>query len=947
MQQSRAVVCSAAWRRASLSSTRRFKATLQVGQEEKPTADVHQNLKYARRREDNRNSMKPDRSMPIRLDKLTKAIIEEIRPGTMDYAVFGQAKSLVVESCKKGKPELATRLLDRMIDECRHNPKQYELYRSLFNVTMSAWAQLNQPEQTEQVFAQMLHSHTELPNLVPAPDRYSYNALLSAWSGSKSPIAIDRVLEILQEMEESDHVQPDAYTYNIVMTSYSNRSEYGSAKAAEDILLRFSERHVRGVLDKGPETMSFNIVMKAWSNSGDEKGPVRAMEIYSLMEKLNAEGHEHVKPDSISLIALMSAYVRKGDIETVEKLLRETKVDGDLTNCFNCAITAHAKSRHVNAGDRAEQLLAEMENPDEVTYSIVLSAHAQADRPDAAHRCEDFLGRTVERYLKYQTDMRPSKKLFHIVLRAWKEHGDEREAAERSLALLRDMQGLAKEWLLQTKPDASTWSFAHELWSQVDVHKAVDLLREAEKVQVVPFVRSYNAVLTSLAAEEKGESIEKALGLLERMEKNGSANAYGYNYVLHGLTKMPGPSSKRKSLELLERMEKAFRDGDMMVRPNMLTYSSILNSLSREPIDQDAKMASEVFDRMKRLHNDPQARYRLDLVGHRNFLLLLSRVRSGYAAEKATEVLDLMLSEGYPVYPDGGCMSSVILANARAPSARYTHIAHDRLLRLMKLHLDGKTKHYPHAASVTSVLHAWSRCRDKHVVERAYELLNVVKEMHEAGVRALEPNEYMYCAFFSVLANSDHTKNGEDAEKILDSLGFADVSMWNLVLRVWGRSNSADKIMQTRRCLRKMQSTEGAPLPDAVSFNTVLNCAVNARCNGTEQKLEALNVAIETFEELKMCQNAKPDHVSYGTMIQCYRVLMEPSEERTAAIRENFELCKAEGFVGELAIRELQASLTPKDFSEALGDAAGAFAEKQNMGTLLKKWTRNIPSGKR
>jgi hypothetical protein len=162
--------------------------------------------------------------------------------------------------------------------------------------------------------------------------------------------------------------------------------------------------------------------MKAWSNSGEQKGADRAMEIYSLMRKLYAEGHENVKPDEISLIALMNAYAQKGDVETVENLLRESEVEGPITNAYNCAITAHVKARRPDAGDRAEQLIAELETPDEKTFSMVLMCSMLKRIDQMPHiESEDFRTLGIERYLKFQSDIKPNTKLFLIVLQAWKE----------------------------------------------------------------------------------------------------------------------------------------------------------------------------------------------------------------------------------------------------------------------------------------------------------------------------------------------------------------------------------------------------------------------------------------------------------------------------------------------------------------------------------------------
>lgn len=945
--------------RACNLSLRRFKATLKVEREEltaanvpseervasatsaPPSTEIRKGFGTRSYKNKNQSNFQPQR---LRLDGMTNRLIA-IVPGEMDAEEWGEAKYLVNENCKKERPEYASRLLDRMIAECYLRPKTYSLYRSLFNITISAWAKRKKPDEAEKVFAQMLHLHNELPTICPSPDRYSYNALLKAWAGSNSPIAIDRVVELLNEMEESEIVQPDAYTYNIVMGAYADRvGEYGAAKAAEDVLLRFSERHMKGLVSPGPETMSFNIVMKAWNNSGDEKGPDRAMEIFTLMEKLHSEGHDHVNPDTISLMALMNAYSSKGDLETMESLLFNSNVDGDMNRCYNCAITGYAKSGKADAGDNAERLLGMMDNADDITHSIVLQAHAKADRPDAASRAEDFLGRTVEAYLKYQSDIRPIRKMFHVVLRAWKEHADVKEAAERSLALVRDMQGLANEWTLQTRPDISTYSFPIELWAQIDVKKADELLKEVESRKEVPFVRSYNVVLEKLTERKNRPAIEHSMKVLERMKKNGAENTYGYNFVLYGMTKLRSNDYKLKSLAYLATMEEKFRGGDKSVRPNMLTYTNILNSLSIEPSEQDARAAVDVFDRMIRLHNDPTSRGKSDMIGHTIILMILARAKLPFAAEKATEIFDMMLADDYHVFPDAGCMSSVILANARAPNSKYTHIAHDRMVNLFRLYLDGKIEQHPYPATVTSVLHAWSKCRDPCAIDKAAEIFDLVHKMDAAGAEEFVPNKRIICSYFTVLSNGELNNGGEEAETILESLEQTDSAMWNTVLNIWARSNRSDKAAQTKRCLEKMKESESAPMPNQYQYNSVLNAAAFSNVHGPEVRKEALDVATSAFKELKADTSAQPDHVTYGSIMKCYRQLMEPSQERADIIQEIFKECKENGYVGILPLRELQMCLRQNDFREALGEGVASSDSKAiDISLLPKEMTRNVP----
>lgn len=948
MNRCRAFTFSATWKRLHLLSGRKFKSSTQIAHLGTPGGYVHGQRTPA---PNPMAEMVHDRDhLEGEAATLFDAIINGIKPGEIPRAMFSDAKRLVIHCCRESKPWLATQLLDRMVEESLVNPAGDLFYRGIFNMTISAWAKQHRPDMAEQVFALMRNAHAKNPDIMPAPDHYSYNTLMVAWSGNESSTAIDRVLELFQEMEDSEDLKPDAYTFNTVMSSLANHSsEYGTAKAAEDILLRFSEKHSKGLLDEGPSTVSFNIVMKAWSNSGEAKGADRAMEIYLLMRKLYAEGHENVKPDEISLIALMNAYAQKGDVETAERLLRESEVEGALTNAYNCAITAYVKARRPDAGDRAEQLMAEMEMPDEKTFSMVLNAHAQANRPDAANRSEVFLTRGIERYLTFQSDIKPNKKLFLIVLQAWKECSDKQEAAERSFSLLKVMHGLSRDWMLQTEPDSSSYSLVIEMLAEVDVHKAAEQLEKALECSVVPSVHAVNTVLAKLVAENNHTSLEKACRILDDMDSNKVARTSSFNQVIRGIVTVQNSLSKKKVLELLERMEKGFQAGNKMVRPNMYTYQVVMKELGRSPTESDARIGGDIFSRMKRLHSDSDNTWgEMDIRDFSLFLSLLSRAGSEYAAEKATEVFNSMLSDNQ-LLPDGACLSLVILANARVPSARFTHVAHNLLLESMKLYLEGGTKQYPSRPSVLSVLHAWSRCQENCAPIKVLELLDVVKHLHEAGVTSLKPNNDMVRVILSILWKDGRWNDTIEAEKVLNACSDADINSWHDVLRMWSKSSAHDKAVRAQKLFRKMQNTDGAPIPNTTTFNIVLITAMRSDNGSDKQRLEALNVANDVFEELKRCDHAKPDMISYGTMMQCQRKLMEPSDERNAAIRAVFELCKNEGFVGGMAINELATVLTPNDFNEngILAHTTALSFKKLGTAVLPHEWTRNVPHDKK
>jgi len=869
----------------------------------------------------------------VSLKKAVNTVLHDVKDGDMDYAVWGQCRKLIIYACEHNKPELATQILNRMIREQLLSGQQApKLSARDFNIIINAWTKLRQPEQAENAFKQMLSSHAQNPSQVEPPDLRSYNSLLAAWAASGSPDAVNRVLEILEEMESSEDMNPDTYTYNTVMASYANLvEEYGAAKAAEDILLRFSERHTQGKIAEGPQTVSFNIVIKAWSNSGDEKGADRAHKVFSLMEKLHEEGHEDIKPNVISLVTLMNAYAKEGDLEMVEKLLHTADVDGDLTNCYHCAISAYAKVGHANAGDRAEEILTKMKDPIEDTYKIVMQAHASANRPDAANRCEDFLGRAVEDYLKYKSDIRPQKSFFKVALDAWLDHHNQEEAAERASALVKDMIGLTKEWKMQTKPDEKIVDILIELWSRVNAEKGYEILGYFEKQDIIPWRNSYNTVIRAFNLKRNSGSIQKVLELLHRLESRGMAGTSNYNEVLFGLSKHPNVRARNRSLEILQVMEDAFQKGDKGKGPNSRTYATVLYTLSSHASGDDIAIAMDIFRRMVQLEKDPESRG-IDRGGYTAILLFLSRIKHHESADTATDIFNRIPE------PNGAHVSSAILANARSFTEMHALTAYNLLLKTSRLFLAGKLKDPPNPSAFCAVLRALSKVNNIHTdsVKRAYKILDLIKEMKFNALQHAD----IYILFFDTLARDTNNNSGIEAEKILHSIPNRNTALWNSVLKVWSSSWHVDKVFETQRFLREMQDANIKL--DIVSYNAVLLAAATSAKMSPEIKEKTFKIALETLEELKHSENIQPDNFSYCNMIRCYRTLVQPSQERINSIQEMFEECKKKGEVGSICLEELHRALPPADFEKCTGINAGKTNLKKEMPNIPIDWKFNI-----
>jgi len=118
-------------------------------------------------------------------------------------------------------------LLKRIVDDVNHGNDDVEVTTKMYTISIDAWSKVGGVRAAER--AQDIHDALvkisrgggggddddgDDEECVAPPSTVSYNALLNAWSKSRSPDAPQRVESILREMIESYHagnrdVRPD------------------------------------------------------------------------------------------------------------------------------------------------------------------------------------------------------------------------------------------------------------------------------------------------------------------------------------------------------------------------------------------------------------------------------------------------------------------------------------------------------------------------------------------------------------------------------------------------------------------------------------------------------------------------------------------------------------------------------------------------------------------
>ena len=86
--------------------------------------------------------------------------------------------------------------------------------------------------------------------------------------------------------------------------------------------------------------------------------------------------------------------------------------------------------------------------------------------------------------------------------------------------------------------------------------------------------------------------------------------------------------------------------------------------------------------------------------------------------------------------------------------------------------------------------------------------------------------------------------------------------------------------------------------------------------NDDLDKQDALRIAIATYKDLAKSKDARPNHVTFATVITALRNLMPRGEKRDSAVQTIFKAAAKEGYVDEMVVKRMQSVLTPSQLRD-------------------------------
>ncbi len=220
------------------------------------------------------------------------------------------------KSASKEAPEKARELLQKMMSE------KYCVSpdRISFNCVLNAYAARGKAMEATALFREM----KEQTSRGLQPDAYTYNMLMKAWQRSRSPKAPDATAQLVEDYKQAYKrhgknnlfLRPNVSIYSIAMS-------LASAEKAHSLLDDMFNWNQREML---PQAYHYGMVMNSYAREGQ---PEKAEEIFMRMLQVNRDGESGVQPEFRSFRILIKAWCKQGTAEATQRaeaILKEMEV---------------------------------------------------------------------------------------------------------------------------------------------------------------------------------------------------------------------------------------------------------------------------------------------------------------------------------------------------------------------------------------------------------------------------------------------------------------------------------------------------------------------------------------------------------------------------------------------------------------------------------------------
>lgn len=416
----------------------------------------------------------------------------------------------------------------------------------------------------------------------------TYSILMNAYGKCNQPM---RSQEILYELLQNKHIQPDIEVFNTVINAWMESTDHDATERAFDILRLIKEHPICVRHSIVPNEATYNALLKCLSVAGigghteDAESKDAALKAEALLNEMeNSTNDTRMKPDMITYTMAIRACLRVNDTIRAESLLRRMENSDTPPDriTYNIILNHCSKLNTTAAAEKATQLLQYM-----------LSASHQQQQPMSPSQPSSNSSSNSNSNSAH--DLKPDLYSYSRVIAAWAGSGDP-NASNRIWKIYQSMihdEKLSLNMVCYTK----ILAFFSKTNSITDLHRAIQVLEAMEQqssltstsndnnptnpstgsdVMLRPDFWHYNSIISR--SIEIGH-VEVAAQILQQ-----SVAAY-----IKGITRKP------KGVMFQEVVRGYIRDGNLVEATIFLSHMKDVIEMHHKPVGLDISTVHELI----------------------------------------------------------------------------------------------------------------------------------------------------------------------------------------------------------------------------------------------------------------------------------------------------------------------------------------------------------------
>ena len=388
--------------------------------------------------------------------------------------------------------------------------------------------------------------------------------------------------------------------------------------------------------------------------------------------------------------------------------------------------------------------------------------------------------------------------------------------------------------------------------------------------------------------------------------------------------------------DVLWLMERQVRPKCTHLIPNAISYNSILHGIYRQSQQQP-----------KQLQRNTNTSKSIKLSALQKALSILSYMEENSNEQPAIRPNAFSYQTTMKCWLQ--CSTTNDNSNTNYSKEHITEQAEQLLYKVEQLWGQGDTSFEYTNRVYNMILNAYAKTYNgkRFLSNKAMDLLSRMKQSNH---NLCQPDIISYTSTLECIAQSSDPMASELADELLQEVKMRYATTNNIQLRpnlrtytmtIQTLARNNGKIVRARELLTELvqqyelSGCDPQLKPNTFPYNYVLNCAANTM--DPEQRLQAFQIATQTYQEMRQSKILYPDSFSYAFWLKCCNNLLDPGPLRTKGMMYAFEECKRDGLVSdEVLTRLLQGC--PKDVVTTLlapfSDAAVTPSPNDNIAAV-------------